>query len=149
MRDKKTIRRRRAILSRLSVPGAQMKKGKLIIRPDGFYRLRRGKLVRIPDEWVGRPVALFQPTRRYAKFRLSCVRPSKMGIPAKLRRRHGYKDFGREPREKMERSAKRYGTNEVGNPNSPQRKMGHPRNRSDRHVSRRERRDRDREDGLC
>lgn len=30
------------------------KTGKRIEQDDGYYRVRRGKLVRIPDEWVGR-----------------------------------------------------------------------------------------------
>lgn len=144
MRDRQAQKRRRRILRRL---GGARTRG--LVRKGGkFYRYRRGKLVEIPAEWVGRPVALFQPTRRFAKYRLSVTRPSKMGTK-KQRRRHGYKDHGREPREKLERSAKRYGTNDVGNPIAPTRRIGHPRNRSDRHVSRRERRDRDREDGLC
>lgn len=27
---------------------------KLIQQEDGFYRMRRGKLVKVPDEWVGK-----------------------------------------------------------------------------------------------
>ena len=29
---------------------------KRIVKDDGVYRMRRGKLVRIPDEWVGQTV---------------------------------------------------------------------------------------------
>lgn len=122
MRDKVTLRRRRRILERLT--GKPLRPGRLIRRAGGFYRIRRDKLVRIPDEWVGRPYELFQPTRRFAKWRIQERRPSKMGTK-KLRRRHDWKDHGRVPREKRER----------GHPK--RRKIGHPRNRAPRHLRRR------------
>lgn len=124
MRDKVTLRRRRRALERLT--GKLLRPGRLIRRPDGFYRIRRDKLVRIPDEWVGRPCELFQPTRRFAKYRIQQRRPSKMASK-KLCRRHDYKDHGRVPREKRERG------------HGVQRKIGHPRNRAPRHLGRRER----------
>lgn len=44
------------------------KSGKLIKMPDGFYRFRRGRLVRIPDEWAGVVASRRQIRQRYSKL---------------------------------------------------------------------------------
>lgn len=89
---------------------------------DGYYRLRRGQLVRIPDKWVG-VVAHPQTIRK---------RPSKE--PRKSRRRgdRPVRAPNRMPKERYQRIKTR----------RPATKMGHPRNRSPRHQRKRQRDDR-------
>ena len=55
---------------------------KMIKLEDGFYRVRRGKLVRIPDEWVGS--VLHKQTRR--------KRPSNNRAVKKLKTRNRLHD---------------------------------------------------------
>lgn len=101
-------------------------KGKRIERSDGFYRFRRGKFVRIPDEWVNRPVSLCGENKRwrlYKKSRMQVMRVRKL-------RRSDPTWWGRVPREKEDRRSF-----------AKKRKMGsHPGQRSERHASRSEKR---------
>ena len=41
---------------------------KVIVTPDGTFRWRRGKLVRIPDEWVGKTVSKKTINKRQSKL---------------------------------------------------------------------------------
>lgn len=110
----------RCALERLGGPVVRQHKRVWLI--DGYYRLRRGKLVRIPDEWVGE-VAHPQTVRK---------RPSKE--PRKHRRRGEWpiRANNRMPRERESTLKGR----------RPSTKMGHPRNRSPRHQRKRQRDDR-------
>lgn len=85
---------------------------------DGYYRLRRGTLVRIPDEWVGE-VAHPQTIRK---------RPSKESRKSRRRGDIPVRAPNRMPHERAHRLKGR-----------PATKMGHPRNRSPRHQRRRQR----------
>lgn len=136
MRDKKKLRERRLVLSKL---GLKVQKGRLLRLPDGCYRLRRDKLVRIPDEWVGRPIEMCEKfsggmsSRRWRAYKLKQVRQSKWET-RKLRQRSG-NVIGRVERSRRKRVLK-----------SP--RIGHPNNRALRHRGGRARQRMDREDGL-
>ena len=55
-------------------PGTVSGSGKRVELNGRFYRMRRGKMVRIPDEWVGETV--HDQTRPSASARPSPVLPS-------------------------------------------------------------------------
>lgn len=140
MRDKKTQERRRKILGRLI--GQKIGPGRMVKLADGWYRLRRGKLVRIPDEWVNKPWDIVGVPRRIRGKWLASKRQSKN--PRKVRMRGWGSYPGRVPRDRRPPRAK------DGSyvPTMGSGRMRHPNNRSPRHLSQRERRRRDWEDGL-
>lgn len=134
-KTRKKSRERAETLRKLT--GKPIKPGSRFQLSDGhWYRIRRGRVVRIPDEWVGKPWELVgapKPWREMKKKRRQSQHKKKLS-------RQGdwggsLYNMGRVPREKRK-----------GHP--PERKMGHPSQRSYRHATKRERRDRDREDGL-
>lgn len=104
-------------------PGCRIRLG------DGWYRLRRGRLVRIPDEWVGRPWDLCGSPRLFREYKRKLRRAPKK----KTRRFDPWSRFAvsRVPRERIERSS----APRCGEPT-----MGHPRQRSPRHLRRKGRR---------
>jgi hypothetical protein len=123
--------------------GVPMRPGVRVKLDDGFYRIRRGKLVRIPDEWVGKPYVMCCQPKKWRQYLQMKKRPARE-LTKKQRRRGGQKDWDGIPREKRERALKKYGVNEAGNPVGGRRSgVTHPRQRSDRHVSARERKARD------
>lgn len=141
MRDKKKLRERRLVLSKL---GFKVQKGRLLRLPDGCYRLRRDKLVRIPDEWVGRPIEMCEKfsgvsSRRWRAYKLKQVRQSKRET-RKLRQRSD-NVIGRVGRSRRKRDAQ--GRLVLKSP-----RIGHPNNRALRHRGGRARQRMDREDGL-
>lgn len=140
MKHAKREKRRRRILERLT--GQRYRPGHLIKMHDGFYRIRRGKIVRIPDEWVGRPVEMCGKPRRWREFKKSRTRPIRE--KRKMRRREPMY-YGRVPREKKDRKPI---VNGFGYDAGPSKRMSHPRNRSPRHLGQRERRRLDEQDGL-
>lgn len=143
MRDKKTEARRREALGRLI--GQKIGPGRKVKLADGWYRVRRGKLVRIPDEWLGKPWDLcgaLRPEHR-EKF-LSWRRQSKN--PRKVRMRDWGRSPGRVPKDRLPPRAK---DGSYVPTSGKAGRIGHPNNRSPRHMTRRERRLRDEEDGLC
>lgn len=108
--------------------GVHVRKHKLIRLADGrCMRIRRGQLVEIPKEWVGKTVS----GQRIRK------RPSKK--PHKLRRfdrSYGYRAWDALRRMDFERLAdlcRRLGTDERGDPQVALHGVGHPRTFSDRH----------------
>lgn len=119
LRDKKKHQLDRVKLGRLL--GVTIKPGMRIKLGDGYYRLRRGKLVRIPDEWVGRPAYFCGESwlRRFLHYKRP--RPSKVSrkqrMAAKARWRGG---DGRVPRDR------RMGYR--------RKRMGHPTHRAPRHA---------------
>lgn len=130
-RDKRKRQEDRAKLSRLL--GVRIEPGVRIKLADGYYRLRRGKLVRIPDKWVGQPAYFCGEMwwRRWLRYK----RPRMSALSRKERMRlnncgHGWR--WRRGRPGMLRShpvprEKREGW-------SPAKGMGHPRHRAPRHV---------------
>lgn len=134
MRDKKKHKERLDTLGRLI--GQPIREGMLIKMRDGFFRVRRGRLVRIPDKWVGRPMEMCQKPKKWRVYRLNQRRPSK--TPKKVRRRNWGRDPSRVPREKVDRSP--CGRNSYGYDAVPSPRMSHPRNRAPRHLTRRQRR---------
>lgn len=108
--------------------GPVVRKGTKVRLADGhWYRRRRGKLVQIPDEWVEKPYKLCSSL---AWFYRKC-RPRQSRLGRKLQRRDPLLN-DRVPREKRDRAKKR------GQLYS-KRQLGHPRNRSPRHLNRRAR----------
>lgn len=140
MKHGRRERARRKILERIT--GQKFRPGKLIKMRDGFYRIRRGKIVRIPDEWVGRPVEMCGKPRRWREYKKSRTRPTRE--KRKLRRREPMY-YSRVPRERKKRNPCMNG---FGYDGGPAKKMSHPRNRSPRHLSQRERKRLDAQDGL-
>ena len=51
---------------------------KLIETEDGYFRMRRGKLVRIPDEWVGE-IVYAQTIRKRPSKKIRKLRMNKIG----------------------------------------------------------------------
>jgi hypothetical protein len=146
VRDKKTQERRRKVMERLI--GQEIGPGQRFKMKDGYYRVRRGKIVRIPDEWVGRPEEFCGTNKKWRHFKYKVKHPRQSQEPKKLRRRSEWNScWGRVPRERVDRNAY-LGRDSYGNVVNPDRKLGHPNNRSPRHLRSRERRIRDAEDGL-
>lgn len=120
-----TAKRKRAVFRRL---GLDLREGVRFKLADGFYRMRRGKLVRIPDEWVGRPTEccgdiLLRRLRKRRYPRASeDVRKRRMQDTES--RQSGY---SRVPRDRFER-AKKKGKKQW------HRTGGHPRNWAPRHC---------------
>lgn len=130
--SRKRKRKRRETLQKL---GVNIREGhRFQLGDDHWYRLRRGKVVQIPDEWVGKPwvlVAAPKPWRKAKKNRRRSQHKTKIFRQESF----GRGGHGRVPREKRKGHL-------------PDPTMGHPRQRSHRHASKRERRARDLEDGL-
>lgn len=123
MGKRKSQRKQMDVLGRLT--GQEIRAGKKVKLGDGWYRVRRGKLVRIPDEWMNRPVEMCGDSRLWREYKLA----QRRGHSRKYRRRKGSWD-GRVERSRREGKGYR-----------PDGKMRHPRNRSPRHLARGGRRD--------
>lgn len=127
-----TSKRKRKVFQRL---GHVLREGVRLKLADGYYRVRRGRLVRIPDKWVGRPEERCGDKfwRKYMQLR----RPRQSKVARKLRMKPdawGCKSSFRVPRDRYERAKKKgreYGYGGGG---------GHPRNWAPRHLSSRRRR---------
>ena len=109
--------------------GPLVRKGRKIQFADGWYRFRRGKLVRIPDEWVGKPERLCGPLHRY--YRKFKGPQSKQ--PRKVRMRDWPGGGDRVPKDRIKRAKKKGHCVCAGH-------GMRPRNRSPRHLGRRDRR---------
>lgn len=85
---------------------------RLIKTPNGWFRWRRGKLVRIPDEWKGRATSEQTIRKRQSKQvrrgkpkpyeRAAVTSEDDQDAPCG-KRRDCYKDYGRMPRERKEK----------------------------------------------
>jgi hypothetical protein len=125
--------------------GPKIHPGCRVLIDGHYYRVRRGKLVQIPDEWVGKPNDLCGDRwwRKWRKFRA----PRQSKSPRKNRMRDGghgrvVNYYGRVPREKIERG-KAKGIPHKGSWVD----TGHPRGRAPRHVGTKERQRRRGEEG--
>lgn len=122
-----TSKRKRAVFKRL---GHLLEEGVRLKLADGYYRVRRGKLVRIPDEWVGCPSELCGEKiwRQYLQRR----RPRASKDTRKRRMQstepRGNRSRHRVPRDRFERAKKKGRKYWHGGSG------GHPRNWAPRHC---------------
>lgn len=128
-RDKKKRHLDREKLGRLL--GVKIRPGVRIKLADGYYRLRRGKLVRIPDEWVGLPAYFCGETwwRRWLRYKRP--RASELARKVRMRIEQGWRSRRRgRPGGMQSHPVPR---DRRGGWSSDNR-MGHPKHRTPRHA---------------